>query len=270
MNHYFIDTHCHLAYMVGKPDAENLTDTDMQAIAKIVEQACAAGVTRCITVGTNHASSRAALAIAACVDGVYATAAMHPSDEHDAWRDEMVLIDLLVKQRGPKLIAVGECGLDYHYPNYNKIRQQELFAHHIELAIASGLPLVIHSRDAIDDTLAVLDRYAHKTVRGVFHCFSENGEYARQIVDRGFLLGIGAPITYPKNNTLREVVHTIGLEHLVLETDAPFLPPQSKRGQQNSPIYIPLVAEAVAVECGVPVERVAAITTHNAEKLFSF
>jgi TatD DNase family protein len=174
----------------------------------------------------------------------------------------------LPKAQELKIVGIGECGLDYHYEGYNKERQFDAFKAQIELALEHDLGLVVHNRDAGDDTLRVLEEYEHNNLRATIHCFSEDLAFARQAIEWGYYLGIGGTVTYPKNNVLREVVTTVGLDHIVLETDAPFLPPQPYRGKQNQPAYIAYIANYIANLLNVSSLEVAEKTTKNARDLF--
>ena len=167
-----------------------------------------------------------------------------------------------------KIVGVGECGIDRHYPDYNLQLQVDLFRAQIELALEHDLAVVVHSRDAYDETLRVLEEYAKHEPRAVIHCFSYDKMFADQVISWGFYVGIGGPITYPKNNELRAIAKQLDLDHIVLETDAPFLPPQEIRGKQNQPKYIKTIAEYLAELRGEPFQMVANTTTKNALKLF--
>lgn len=266
----FIDTHCHIALMIGKDNETFFSAHDMHAIAEILDIILKNGVEACITIGTTTASSQGALYIAKHFPRVYAAIGIHPNDIADNWRKDSIDLDELIEQNkaSGKLIAIGECGLDYHYQPFDKEAQKELFCAHIELAIKHQLPLIIHSRDAIKDTIDVIDRYKNEDLRGVMHCFSENIEYAKEIVDRGFVLGIGGAVTYPKNEYLRDVVRTVGIDAIVLETDAPYLAPQLYRGKPNTPAYIPIIAQEVARILHLDVAVVGEVTTKTVERVF--
>jgi len=167
------------------------------------------------------------------------------------------------------IVAVGECGLDYHYPDYHKQRQKDAFKAQIEQALENNLPLIVHTRDAGDDTLTCLAEFKNESLRGVIHCFSEDQAFADYVINElGFSIGIGGTVTYPNNNRLREVVKTVGLPAIVLETDAPFLPPQIIRGKKNHPKHIRDIATFVAELLETDLDTVAQTTTNNARTLF--
>lgn len=263
-----IDTHCHLNLLVDYSFDKPLTKQDIAKAAPFLKEAAEWDVTRLLNVGTSLIESQNCIALAKAYKEIYASVGIHPNDLNDNWHDELDHLEELLQQKEAlKIRAIGECGLDKHYPGYNLPRQIEAFHKQIELSRAYDLPLVIHTRDAGKETLEVLTQY--KDLRGTIHCFSEDLHFAQTALSLGFVLGIGGTITYPKNNHLREVVTSIGLDHIILETDAPFLPPQIMRGKKNHPKYIKTIAEYLAQLLGVPVEDVAKKTTHNAQNLFN-
>ena len=158
--------------------------------------------------------------------------------------------------------------MDRHYPDYNLPRQIDVFRAHIECALEHNLPIIVHTRDARDETLEVLHEYRNDPLSGSIHCFSEDLEFAQETIKLGFVLGIGGPLTYPKNNTLRNVFTTVDLNNIVLETDAPFLPPQDFRGKQNHPLHIATIAHYLAELRNVSFEEIAHATTTNAQRVF--
>ena len=159
--------------------------------------------------------------------------------------------------------------MDMHYPDYNLNRQRDAFKAQIELALEHDLALVVHSRDAYDETLRILEEYRNNLCHAVMHCFSYDQAFAKTVTDWDFVLGIGGTITYPKNNELRTIVAATHIKNIVLETDAPFLPPQVIRGKQNHPKEIATIAEYIAQLRGESFESVAQQTTKNALKLFN-
>jgi TatD DNase family protein len=164
-----------------------------------------------------------------------------------------------------KFLAIGEIGLDFYWDKTFTEQQYKAFRLQIEIALERDLPIVIHSRNATDECISVVKEYPG--VRGVFHCFSGNEEQAREVIESGFMLGIGGVVTF-KNSGLDKVIEKIGLAHVVLETDAPYLAPVPYRGKRNEPAYIPLIAEKLSTICNLPAEGVAELTTENARKLF--
>jgi TatD DNase family protein len=264
-----VDTHCHLNMMVKHKFDTPLTPTELANIGIIVEQAQAQGVTTIITVGTSLIESKNCIAIAKRYPHVYATVGLHPSDCTANWKNDLAHIkELLTKKEENKIVGIGECGLDFHWPDYNAHQQKEVFKELIELSLKHNLALVIHTRDASEETINVLEEFKGQHIRGVLHCFSADQSYAHKIIDLGLVLGIGGIITYPKNKELRNIILNTSLEKIVLETDAPWLPPQIARGQKNHPKYISTIAQYIADLKNVSLDQIAQQTTKNAHALF--
>jgi TatD DNase family protein len=242
----WIDNHCHL-----RAD-------DPQAIV----EARAAGVTRLITVGTDLAHSTVAAEVAAAHDGVWATAGVHPHDASQGIDGIAALLDL------PQVVAVGEAGLDYYYDHSPREVQQSVFAAQIALAHARELPLVIHTRDAWDDTFRILDREGVPR-RTVFHCFTGGRDEAVAAVERGVLLSISGIVTFKTAHDVREAVVATPLERLLVETDSPYLAPVPHRGKPNRPAWVPLVGAAIATLKACPVDQVEALTWANAAAFYA-
>jgi TatD DNase family protein len=264
----FVDTHCHMNMMVGKKFDEMLRSEHFARIVQVIERAKASGVGKIITVGTSLAETKNVVAIAQKHENVWATAGIHPCDCTQFWQDDFNHIKKLVQDKQEhKIVAIGETGLDFFHKPFDKQRQIDAFKAHIELSLEYQLPLVIHIRDSVDEVLYVLEPY-QRQARGVFHCFMQEKYVADLAITWGWFIGINGPITYPKNEWFRTLVSQIKLDHVLLETDAPFLPPQQMRGKQNSPEYIPLIAQVVADLHGVSLQVVEEKTTMNATKLF--
>jgi TatD DNase family protein len=190
---------------------------------------------------------------------------LHPCYVKENYTSELQVVEDWLGKR--KFVAVGEIGLDFYWDKTFTEQQYEAFRKQIEWSLQYQLPIVIHTRNAMAETIAVVKEYAAQGVKGIFHCFSGNAADAAEIIDLGFYLGIGGVITY-KNAGLAEVIEKIDLKHLVLETDAPYLTPVPFRGKRNESSYLSYIAEKLALVKNVPVEEVAAITTANAEKIF--
>jgi len=264
----FIDTHCHLNMMVKKEFDRLLTPDELKKGSLIAQEAFHKGVTTIINVGTSIPESLNCISLAQSIDFCFAAIGIHPNDATPAWQtDFKELQKMLVNKEQNKIVAIGECGLDFHYPGYDKQRQYDVFKAQIELALTHERALIVHTRDAGQETLQVLEEYK-KEINGVIHCFSEQLDFAQTVIDWGFVIGIGGTITYPKNEYLRSVVTTIALDKIILETDAPFLPPQELRGKQNSPTNIPLIAQAIAQLRSTSIEEVSSTTTASAKTLF--
>ena len=253
-----VDTHCHLnhdAYAADLPDVR--------------ARAEAAGVTRLLCIAWDLASSRRAAELTAGDSGIYAAVGIHP-ESADEWSEAAAQeLSALYAESAGKVTAYGEIGLDYHRERVPRPRQQEVFAAQIAFAAAlfPALPLIIHTRDAQADTLAMLhDAGAPNPV--VMHCFTGGIDAARQCLDAGYYLGIGGVATFKKSEDVRAAVAFAPLERLLLETDCPYLAPQFKRGKRNEPSYLPAVAETVAQAKGMSLEAVAQATTKTARALF--
>ena len=249
-----VDSHAHL-------DDPKLAADE----AGVLDRARAAGVACVLSVGADVASSRAAVALAARHEMVYASVGVHPHEAStvtdDTWRE----LERLARQ--PKVVAVGECGLDYFRDLSPRDVQRRVFAHHLALAQSARLPVVVHCRDAYDDCLAILAAECPLPVRGVLHCFQGTADVARRALDLGLHLGIGGSLTFPREEALRRVVATLPLDRLLVETDAPYLTPRPRRGT-NEPAYVRLTAECLAGLLGVSLDRVAETNTANARALF--
>ncbi len=264
-----IDTHCHINMMVKRPFDILLTPQEIALAETIVQEAHQRTVNYIINVGTSVIESENCVTLARNYDAIFAVIGIHPNDLTDNWQKELKTLELmLVDKEKNKIVGIGECGMDFHYPDYNKQRQQDAFRAQIDIALEHNLGLVVHTRDAAQETLYVLEEYKGQIKRGIIHCFSENKDFADTVMDWGFCIGIGGIITYPKNNYLRDIVKTMDLKHLVLETDAPFLPVQEMRGKQNHPRYINEIAHYIANLRNEPLENISVITTHNAKKIF--
>lgn len=265
----FIDTHCHLEMLIQYPIISSFSSKDYQIVENIVKNAHNKNVTSCITIGTTYQRCLQALDLAQKFHAVHATVGIHPCDITPTWRQELKSLKILLQNHQEnKIVGIGETGLDFYHPGYNVEEQKTVFREQIELALEFNLALVVHTRNAIDETLTILQEYKHTNLRGVIHCFSENLEIAYDIQKCNFMIGIGAIITYPKNGYLRDVITTLACHNIVLETDSPFLSPQSMRGKQNTPENVALIGHYYADLLGWPVEKVADATTANAKKLF--
>lgn len=243
------DAHCHVPYE-GVDEA-------------VIDEAKAAGVGRLITVGTDLATSRAALAVARRHDSVWATAGVHPHDAKDA---DLEGIEALLGE--PEIVAVGECGLDYHYDHSPRAEQRAAFAAQVALAHAHRKALVIHTRQAWDDTFDVLAAEGVPE-RTVFHCFTGGPVEARRALELGACLSFSGIVSFKTADDLRAAAALCPLERMTVETDSPYLAPVPHRGQRNRPAWVPLVGQAVAVAKGVDVAEVEAATTATAERLFA-
>ena len=249
-----VDTHAHLH--------DPAFDADR---AEVLARARAAGVTGFLTIGTDVATSEAAVALAAAEPDVYAAVGIHPHDARTADADALDRIAALAA--APKVVAIGEIGLDYYRDHSPRDAQRVALVAHLQLARRVGKPVLLHCREAHADLLDVCRAEDVHAVGGILHCFSGDLAVARRGLDLGLLISIAGPVTYPSARRLGEVVRALPLDRLVVETDCPYLPPQPWRGQRNEPAYLPVTAARVAELLGVPPERVAAGTTANAGRL---
>jgi len=249
-----VDSHAHL-------DERWLADNG----GAILERAAAVGVAGVVVVGTDLPSSRGAVEMAGRQEMVFATVGVHPHDASSVTEADWAELRQLAGR--PKVVAVGECGLDYFRDLSPRDVQRRAFARHLALAREVGLPAVIHCRDAYEECLGIIRSEGARPVRGVMHCFQGDAEAARGALDLGLYLGIGGSLTFPREEALRRVAAGLPLERLVVETDSPYLTPRPKRGR-NEPAYVRFAAERLAEVLGVSLERVAEATTSNARDLF--
>lgn len=265
-----IDTHCHLNMVVKKNFDIALSQQEIHDAKIYIDEARKKNVTTIINVGTSLIESKNCIALAQQYNDVFATIGIHPNDLTADWQQDLsVLKKLLLNKEEHKIVGIGECGMDKHYPDYNLQRQVDGFKAQIELSLEHDIALVVHTRDAADETLRVLEEYKKDIKRGIIHCFSENQSFADTVIDWGYCIGLGGTITYPKNNELRQIAINTPLEYIVLETDAPFLPPQKIRGQVNTPQQIYSIAEYLAELRNVSINTVAEKTTANAQRIFN-
>ncbi|MCX7970979.1 MAG: TatD family hydrolase [Negativicutes bacterium] len=249
-----VDSHAHL-------DDRRLASD----LPQVIERARTNGVEAIVSVGADLPSSRAAVAVASRYPGVWATVGVHPHGAAGfAANDDRQLADLA---RDGRVVAIGEIGLDYHYDFSPRPVQIEVFRLQMELAAVTGLPVVIHNREAHADTLTVLREYAGQ-VRGVLHCFSGSREMMEEVVRLGYYVSVAGPVTFANAGRLRQVVAAIPSGRLLWETDCPYLAPVPWRGRRNEPAYLTAVARQVAEIRGVPVEDLAEQVWDNFEELF--
>ncbi len=248
-----IDTHVHL----NNPKLYERLDA-------IVKNATDAGVEAMIVVGYDRKTNRRALEIADRYPFVYASVGIHPTEaKHTSDADLDQLISML---ENPRVVAVGECGLDYHWDKDHKDAQIRVFTQQIELAKARDLPIVVHMREATEATYDTLKK--HAPIKGVMHCYSGSAEMVERFLDLGMHISLGGPITFLNAKTPKDVARAVPLERLLIETDAPYLSPHPFRGKMNEPARVTLVAESLAKEKGLPLATIAQATTKNARALF--
>ena len=250
-----IDTHCHLYAEEFKEEAD-----------AVIARAKAQGVSKFYLPGIDSTEIAGMLALEQNYPGTcIAMMGLHPCYVKENYRQELEIVKDWLDKR--PFAAVGEIGLDYYWDTSFKEQQQESFRLQMDWALEKGMPIVIHTRNAMQETIELVKPYAARGLKGIFHCFSGSNESAVQITQMGFLLGIGGVITY-KNAGLGEVLANIELEHLVLETDAPYLTPVPFRGKRNESSYLTYILAKLSEVKQLPEAEIAAITTANAEKLF--
>lgn len=251
----FIDTHTHLYLSDFKEDIESI-------ILKAEEN----GITKFYLPAIDSSTHPGMIALEEKYPGkCFAMMGLHPCSVKENYKEELSIIEDWLTKR--KFAAIGEIGLDFYWDKTFSDQQYEVFKHQINLALQYDLPIVIHTRNAMQETINVVKEFAPKGLRGIFHCFSGSYESAKEIIKAGFYLGIGGVVTY-KNAGLAEVLEKIDLEHLVLETDSPYLTPVPLRGNRNESSYIKYVVARLAEIKNTTVDEIAAITTANADKIF--
>lgn len=249
MNNYFIDTHFHLDLTC---DVETiLMDANSNNVKKFIISGC------------DKKSIRDGLEIINRYENVYMTIGFHPDEVDEINDDDLNYIEKLINNNR-KIIGIGEIGLDYYHNDTNIDRQKEYFEKQLLIAKKFNLPVVIHTREATEDTYEILKKY---DLRGVLHCYSGSLEMAKLYMEKGFMFGIGGVLTF-KNSKLKDVVKDIPLQNIILETDSPYLAPEPKRGSINEPKNIKLIANCLSKIKEVSVEEIAEITTSNVKRVF--
>lgn len=253
-----VDSHCHLDYYKEE-------DGELDAV---VARARAGGVKTMVTIGTKISQFERVRRIAERYDDVYCTVGIHP---HEAASEPEIDIDGLVAlTRHPKVIGIGETGLDFYYDHSPRERQADVFRTHIAAARASGLPLIVHSRNADAETAQTLEEGASGGVlRGLIHCFSTTRQLAGPAVKFGFMISLSGILTFKNAGQVREIAQEIPVDRLLIETDAPYLAPVPYRGKRNEPAFVAHTAQHLAELRGMTLEALAAATTANFFRLFT-
>lgn len=246
----YIDTHCHLSI------------EDYDNIDNVIKENRNNNIDKIIISGCTKSSIIESLDLSSKYDDVYVTIGFHPSEADITTKDDLKFLEKSLSNK--KVVGIGEIGLDYHYGKENVERQKKLFISQLDLAKKYNLPVVIHSRDATQDTIDILKSY---DLRGDIHCFSGSLETAKIYILMGYYLGIGGVVTF-KNSSLYKVIEKIGLSNIVLETDSPYLSPEPFRGTKNTSKNVPIIANRIAEILNIDVSEVSKITYSNAVKLF--
>lgn len=251
----FIDTHVHLN-----------ADQYEEDLQDVINRALEAKVEKMVVIGFDRKTIERTMELIEQYDFVYGVIGWHPVDAIDCTQEDLEWIEELAAH--PKIVGIGETGLDYYWDKSPKDVQQALFRKQIQLAQKIDLPIIIHNRDATGDVVNILREENAASVGGVMHCFSGSVETARECIAMNFMISLGGPVTFKNARLPKEVASDIPLEHLMIETDAPYLAPHPYRGKRNEPAFVPLVAEEIARLKGLTIEEIAQATTDNAKKFF--
>ena len=252
-----VDSHCHLDYLAKEGD-----------VAAVVARARAAGVGTLVTICTKLSEFALVHGIARRFDGVYCSVGVHP---HEAEQEGQARPDRLIELAAlPEVVGIGETGLDFYYEHSPRAAQEESFRAHIAAARETGLPLIVHARDADDDTVRVLrQEHAEGPFGGVIHCFTAGPALAEAALELGFYISIAGILTFKKAEELRDTVRQVPLDRLLVETEAPYLAPVPMRGKRNEPAFVVHTAERLAELKGIDAPALAAATTDNFHRLFA-
>ena len=249
----FIDTHCHIS-------KEYFDD-----IPNLIDNIVKSGVNKVIVNGCDMKSNLEVLELVEKYDIVYGALGFHPTELDDFSDEQLIWLEKNINNK--KIVAIGEIGLDYHYDNTDKVKQKEVFEKQLQIASKYHKPVIVHSRDAINDTYNIISKY---NVIGSLHCFSSSKEMAERFIKLGFYIGIGGVCTYKNAKEIKEVIKAIDLEYIILETDTPYLSPEPVRKEKNTPCNIPIIASYIASLKDVDLSIVSKVTSANASRLFDF
>ncbi|MCR5672034.1 MAG: TatD family hydrolase [Butyrivibrio sp.] len=250
------DTHAHY-------DDEQFDEDREQLLASMM----AGGIGTIVNVGASIATSRSSLELAHTHDFIYAAVGVHPSEVEELDEDKIEL--LREWSEDSRCVAIGEIGLDYHWPEPGRELQQKWFVRQLDLARQQRLPVIIHSRDAAEDTIRIMREQHAEEIGGVVHCFSYSKEVAKQCLDMGFYIGMGGVLTFKNGRKLREVLEITPMDRVLIETDCPYLAPEPNRGRRNSSLYLPHVVKEMANIKGISEDEVIDITAKNARRMYN-
>lgn len=251
-----VDTHAHIDFPRFNDDRD-----------EVIKRAKENNLEYIINVGADEASSQRSIELAQKHDMIYAVVGIHPHEAKNVTESTYKQLKNWAKE--DKVVAIGETGLDYHYDNSPREVQQQVFRRHIQLAKEVELPLVIHSREAEDQTMEILKEEEAEEVGGIIHCFPGDQKMADQALDLNFYIAVGGILTFNNSYQLQRVVKQIPLDKLLIETDAPYLTPEPNRGKRNEPAYVKYVADKLAQILPHSTEKIAAVTTENAKEAFN-
>lgn len=250
-----IETHCHLDYLKAEP---------LEEIRKKIKEA---GIIKVVTIGVDPGNLDKVMELSNTYDEIYFTQGIHPHDAKEA--TEVEFYKIIQRSAMPKMIAVGEIGLDYHYNNSPPEIQREMFEKQLQIACDQDLPVVIHTRDADEDTKSILKNFSGNLKRkGVVHSFTSTLELAEFVLNEGFYIGFNGIITFKKAENVQEVVKITPVERILFETDSPFLTPVPHRGKENAPFYLPFIAAKIAELKNVDLEKLKIQVLNNSLKCF--
>ncbi|RST57720.1 TatD family deoxyribonuclease [Siminovitchia terrae] len=249
------DTHVHLN--------DEQFNEDLQ---EVIERAKEVGVSHMVVVGFNRSTIERAISLVEEYNFLYASIGWHPVDAIDMTDEDLAWIEELSAH--PKVVALGEMGLDYHWDKSPHDIQQEVFRRQIRLAKKLKLPIIIHNRDATKDVIQILREENAEDIGGIMHCFSGSAETAKECIEMNFYISLGGPVTFKNAKKPKRVAEEVPLDRMLIETDCPYLAPHPYRGKRNEPAYVKLVAEQIAELKEISFEEVANKTTENAKKLF--
>ncbi len=246
-----VDTHCHL---------DEYSDDELEIVMSRMKNHVM------IVCGVNAFTNRRVLQLCDTYNNIYGVIGIHPEEIAQVKEEDFDEMEVMLKSS--KVVGIGEIGLDYHYTKENMEKQKAIFIRQIELAKKYRMPIVIHSREAIQDTYDILCQYRGQNLQFILHAYSGSVEMAKKFIDLGVKFGIGGVVTFKNAGRVKEVVETISMDHFLLETDSPYLTPEPYRGTKNKPYYVKLVAEKVAELKRMPVEDVIKITSNHAISIF--
>jgi TatD DNase family protein len=251
-----IETHCHLDYLKALP---------LEEIRKKISEA---GISKVITIGVDPLNLDKVMELSHQFDEIYFTQGIHPHDAKEA--TEIEFTKILERSRDKKMVAVGEIGLDYHYDNSPREIQRIQFERQLQLAVDTDLPVVIHTREAEEDTMSILRNFSSSLKRkGVIHSFTSSMDLAQFVLNEGFYIGFNGIITFKKAENVQEVVKVTPIERILFETDSPFLTPVPHRGKENAPYYLPVIAEKISELKDIELEILKAQVYQNSLDCFS-
>jgi len=255
IHNMLFDTHVHLNARQFKEDRQ-----------EVIQRALDVGVKQMLVVGFDEETIKLAIEIAEAYDFIYAAVGWHPVDAIDYKAEHLTWLEQLSSH--PKVVALGEMGLDYHWDTSPKDIQEDVFRKQIQLAKKVNMPIIIHNRDATEDVIRILQEESAEEIGGIMHCYSATRAELQACLDLNFYISLAGPVTFKNAKEVKEVAKLVPEDKLLIETDAPYLAPHPNRGKRNEPAYVKLVAEEIAHLRGVSYEEICDITTKNAKNLF--